>query len=193
MAIYFYEIIDVLLQSNGDDPGRLIRGEDGDKSQLGDQGYDVVGEIHDFHLYEKYMHVNHGNREINSLYKLYYLGETYVGSSVDFGPGVRLMALLKRIWDGVQLSLLRDDVHLYFSDDKKDGAIVLGQYSVIRFGRRNVRSGYAVVGVDYASVGNEKLITGSIGAAMDMLDERPLGSLRKYSSEYGKLINFYFG
>lgn len=43
MAIYFSEIIDALLQSNGDNSGRLIRGECGDKSQLEDRGYDVVG------------------------------------------------------------------------------------------------------------------------------------------------------
>lgn len=192
MAIYFSEIIDALLKSNDDDPGRLIRSEDGNKSRLEDRGYDVVGEISDFHLYERYINVNYENREINSLCKLYYIGENYVGSSVDFGPGVGLMTLLKRIWDGVKSSSLGGDVHLYFSDDKKDGAIVLGRYSVIRFGRRNVRAGYAVLGVDYASVGNEKLITGGIEAAMDKLDKRPLGSLRKYSSEYEKLINFYF-
>ncbi|EMN5131463.1 hypothetical protein RVV79_004603 [Burkholderia contaminans] len=193
MAIYFSEIIDALLQSNGDNSGRLIRGECGDKSQLEDRGYDVVGEVSDFHLYEKYINVNHGDREINSLYKLYYLGENYVGSSVDFGRGVGLMALLKRICDGVQFGPLKGDVHLYFSDDKKDGAILLGQHSVIRFARRSVRSGYAVLGVDYATVGYGKLITGGVVAAMDRLDEKPSGSLRKYSSEYEKLINLCFG
>lgn len=70
-------------------------------------------------MYEKYINVNHRDRKINSLYKLYYLGENYVGSSVDFGRGVGLIALLKRICDGVQFGPLKGDIHLYFSDDKK--------------------------------------------------------------------------
>ncbi|MCA8298436.1 hypothetical protein LGN19_32065 [Burkholderia sp. AU30198] len=192
MGIHFSEIIDALLQFNGDGPGRLIRGEDESKPQLEDRGYDVVGGNSDFHLYEKHIYVNHGNREINSLYKLYFLGGNLVGSSVDFGPGVGLMVLLKKILGRRKFSSLRDDAHLYFSYDRKDGAIVLGKYSVIRFGRRNVRSGYAVLGVDCASVGNEKLITRGIEATMNRLDEKPLGSFRKCHPEYGKLVHLYF-
>ncbi|MDN7877682.1 hypothetical protein [Burkholderia aenigmatica] len=192
MVIQFSEIIDALLQFNGGDPGRLIRGEDESKLRLEDGGFDVVGEGSDFHAYEKHIHVNHGNREIISLYKLYCLGADCVGGSVDFGPGVGLMALLKEILGGRKFSSLRDDAHLYFSDDRKDGAVVLSKYSVIRFGRRNVRSGYAVLGVDFASVGNEKLITRGIAATMDRLDEKPLGSFRKYSPEYAKLVHLYF-
>ncbi len=192
MVIQFSEIIDALLQFNGDDPGRLIRGEDEIKRLLEDGDFDVVGEGSDFHACEKNIHVNHGNREIASLYKLYYLGADCVGSSVDFGPGVGLMVLLKKILGGRKFNSLRDDAHLYFSDDRKDGAILMGKCSVIRFGRRSVRSGYGVLGVDYASVGNEKLITWNIEATMDRLDEKPLGSFRKYSPEYGKLVHLYF-
>lgn len=117
--------------------------------ELISQGYELVGEPADFHFYEKDYVVGHHNKKLNIVFKHYFYLNENAGNGLSVGRGASLISLLQ----GYKAVCLVDGTiepifDFYFSDDKKDGAVILGHSIVVRFSQSSKRGQYSVVTIE---------------------------------------------
>ena len=104
---------------------------------LATAGFDLIGERDDFHFWERAFWAEHGQRRIQLGYKRYFQASQDLGDGFDFPPGVRLTSVIRRCLAGRPLKI-------YFSDDWREGALIVDEDFVIRFNLKCQRGTYQV-------------------------------------------------
>ncbi|SEK08670.1 hypothetical protein [Achromobacter sp. NFACC18-2] len=119
------------------------------KNDLQGDGYDMVGNPSEFHLYEKEYISNYCGNAVYLNFKHYFFAEQSVGNGFDVGgvrSGVRLVTLLRRYLRYKNLDRISDaPIELYFSEDKRNGAAIINDAVVIQFKQKGARGGYIVL------------------------------------------------
>ncbi|MDC9821819.1 hypothetical protein ABRQ07_12705 [Pectobacterium polonicum] len=166
-------------------------------TELLSQGYELVGEPDDFHFYEKDHAVGHHNKKLNIVFKHYFYLDENAGSGLSVGKGVSLISLLQ-YYKAVGLAdgMIEPIFDFYFSDDKKDGAVILGNAIVVRFSQSSKRGQYSVVTIesDFSESTQFRMAsTNAVKKTMHAYDSTlPLSksTLRKKSSAFFGLATF---
>jgi hypothetical protein len=119
--------------------------------------------------------MSHRNRDVAVVFKLYFYRCQQIGSGFDVLKGVRLTSLLTNHmrFDQRQPDMQPRPLELYFSKDKKEGAIILQDSMVVRFSHRKKRDGYQVDTLESDSDKSgtlNKVATNTIRHTMDLYD-----------------------
>ncbi|MEI7368495.1 hypothetical protein WCT94_12765 [Pectobacterium sp. 1950-15] len=164
---------------------------------LASQGYELVGDPTDFHFYEKDYVVGYHNKNLNIVFKRYFYLDENAGSGFSIGRGANLISLLK-CYKAVCLAdgITEPVFDFYFSEDKKDGAIIVGDSVVIRFNQWSAKGQYSIVTIesDFSESGQFQMTsTNAVKKTMHVYDDKlPLSTskLRKKSSAFRQLAKF---
>ncbi|UKE85122.2 hypothetical protein PJ912_09265 [Pectobacterium colocasium] len=164
---------------------------------LASQGYELVGDPTDFHFYEKDYVVGYHNKNLNIVFKRYFYLDENAGSGFSIGRGANLISLLK-CYKAVCLAdgITEPVFDVYFSEDKKDGAIIVGDSVVIRFNQWSAKGQYSIVTIesDFSESGQFQMTsTNAVKKTMHVYDDKlPLSTskLRKKSSAFRQLAKF---
>lgn len=117
--------------------------------ELVSQGYELVGDPTDFHFYEKDYVVGYHNKKLNIVFKRYFYLDENAGSGFSVGKGASLISLLQYykavcLADGITEPVF----DFYFSEDKKEGAVIVGDSAVVRFNQWSAKGQYSIVTIE---------------------------------------------
>ncbi|WP_225085899.1 hypothetical protein [Pectobacterium colocasium] len=165
--------------------------------ELISQGYELVGDPTDFHFYEKDYVVGYHNKTLNIVFKRYFYLDENAGSGFSIGRGARLISLLK-CYKAVCLAdgMAEPVFDFYFSEDKKEGAVIIGNAVVIRFTQWSTKGQYSIVTIesDFSeSALFSQVSTNAVKSTLHACDYRLLLSKSAYKSELralSRLANF---
>ncbi|UAY92596.1 hypothetical protein KSL88_02430 [Pectobacterium polaris] len=118
-------------------------------TELVSQGYELVGDPTDFHFYEKDYVVGYHNKKLNIVFKRYFYLDENGGSGFSIGRGASLISLLK-CYKAVCLAdgIAEPVFDFYFSEDKKEGAVILRDSVVVRFNQWSTKGQYSIVTIE---------------------------------------------
>ncbi|WP_174867161.1 hypothetical protein [Pectobacterium polaris] len=118
-------------------------------TELVSQGYELVGDPTDFHFYEKDYVVGYHNKKLNIVFKRYFYLDENAGSGFSIGRGASLISLLK-CYKAVCLAdgIAEPVFDFYFSEDKKEGAVILRDSVVVRFNQWSTKGQYSIVTIE---------------------------------------------
>ncbi|MGI8489365.1 hypothetical protein QWJ20_12645 [Pectobacterium sp. S5] len=118
-------------------------------TELVSQGYELVGDPTDFHFYEKDYVVGYHNKKLNIVFKRYFYLDENAGSGFSIGRGASLISLLK-CYKAVCLAdgIAEPAFDFYFSEDKKEGAMILRDSVVVRFNQWSTKGQYSIVTIE---------------------------------------------
>ncbi|GKW43639.1 hypothetical protein LOZ86_03655 [Pectobacterium parvum] len=118
-------------------------------TELVSQGYELVGDPTDFHFYEKDYVVGYHNKKLNIVFKRYFYLDENAGNGFSIGRGASLISLL-RCYKAVCLAdgIAEPVFDFYFSEDKKEGAVIVGDSVVIRFNQWSTKGQYSIVTIE---------------------------------------------
>ncbi|MCL6361618.1 hypothetical protein EXT49_16490 [Pectobacterium polaris] len=118
-------------------------------TELVSQGYELVGDPTDFHFYEKDYVVGYHNKKLNIVFKRYFYLDENAGSGFSIGRGASLISLLKRYRAACLADGMTGPVFdFYFSEDKKEGAVILRDSVVVRFNQWSTKGQYSIVTIE---------------------------------------------
>lgn len=113
------------------------------------QGYELVGDPADFHFYEKEYLTGYHNKELSIVFKRYLHLDKNAGSGFSIGRGVSLISLLQRYKNFcLANSIVASIFDFYFSEDKKEGAVIVGDSVVVRFNQWSKKGQYSIVTIE---------------------------------------------
>jgi hypothetical protein len=118
-------------------------------TELVSQGYELVGDPTDFHFYEKDYVVGYHNKKLNIVFKRYFYLDENAGSGFSIGRGASIISLLK-CYKAVCLAdgIAEPVFDFYFSEDKKEGAVILRDSVVVRFNQWSTKGQYSIVTIE---------------------------------------------
>ncbi|ASY80996.1 hypothetical protein BJK05_13735 [Pectobacterium polaris] len=117
--------------------------------ELVSQGYELVGDPTDFHFYEKGYVVGYHNKKLNIVFKRYFYLDKNAGSGFSIGRGASLISLLKCYKAACLADGMTGPVFdFYFSEDKKEGAVILRDSVVVRFNQWSTKGQYSIVTIE---------------------------------------------
>jgi hypothetical protein len=159
--------------------------------------FERVGEGDDYHFFEKLYCISHRNRDVAVVFKLYFYRCQQVGSGFDVLKGVRLTSLLTSHmrFDQRQPDMQPRPLELYFSQDRKEGAVILQDSIVVRFSHSKKREGYQVDTLESDSDKSgtlNKVATNTIRHTMYLYDlepQAPVPNARSASAGLRRLID----
>ncbi|MBN3264744.1 hypothetical protein [Pectobacterium brasiliense] len=113
------------------------------------QGYELVGDPADFHFYEKDYVVGYHNKKLNIVFKRYFYLDENAGNGFSVGKGASLISLLQ-YYKAVCLAdgIAKPVFDFYFSEDKKEGAVIVGGSVVVRFNQWCAKGQYSIVTIE---------------------------------------------
>ncbi|MBL0798402.1 MULTISPECIES: hypothetical protein [unclassified Pseudomonas] len=119
------------------------------ESEFLNADFELVGDLDDFHFFEKEYSVSYLCRKISIVFKQYFFVSEALGGGLGVACGVRLTSLLKKQPFAAALRQIGDNrISFYFSEDESEGALIFDESIVIRFGRRSKRSSYMISTVE---------------------------------------------
>ncbi|KML65045.1 hypothetical protein [Pectobacterium peruviense] len=195
LKISFFTLFAMYLKESTIRDPTILGLKDFSPIELISQGYELVGEPADFHFYEKDYVVGHHNKKLNIVFKHYFYLDENAGNGLSVGRGASLISLLQ----GYKAFCLADgsiEPIFYFSDDKKDGAVILGHSVVVRFSQSSKRGQYSVVTIesDFSESAQFQMTsTNAVKKTMHAYDATlPLSKSkrRKKSSAFCRLAKF---
>ncbi|RJL20491.1 hypothetical protein [Pectobacterium polaris] len=117
--------------------------------ELVSQGYELVGDPTDFHFYEKGYVVGYHNKKLNIVFKRYFYLDKNAGSGFSIGRGASLISLLKCYKAACLADGMTEPVFdFYFSEDRKEGAVILRDSVVVRFNQWSTKGQYSIVTIE---------------------------------------------
>ena len=96
LAVSFFDIFFLFMKDATIRQPELFGLKDFSPSELTAKEYELVGEVADFHFYEKEYSVIHHDRPLSIVFKRCFCQENQVGSGFSVGLGARLTSLLKQ-------------------------------------------------------------------------------------------------
>jgi hypothetical protein len=175
LDLSFFEIFCLFLRDATSSQPRLFGLTSFSPDELIKHDFERVGEVDEYHFFEKLYCMSHRNRDVAVVFKLYFYRCQQIGSGFDVLKGVRLTSLLTNHmrFDQRQPDMQPRPLELYFSKDKKEGAIILQDSMVVRFSHRKKRDGYQVDTLESDSDKSgtlNKVATNTIRHTMDLYD-----------------------
>ncbi|MEW5546518.1 hypothetical protein [Pseudomonas soli] len=154
------------------------------------RGFDRVGDVDDYCLYEMDYRAAHGSFFVDISLKCYFYKGESQGVGISLAPGTRLITLLKKVFSD-QPSEWSGRVKFYFYEEEDEGAVIIDNVTVIRFGADTVRSAYQVRELESDQrAGGEGISTGAVKKTMQSYGVSDLnkvgGSLARF-----KLFEFF--
>ncbi|WP_347900792.1 hypothetical protein [Pseudomonas purpurea] len=195
LNVPFLALFDLHLKEKTINHPDLFGLKDFSPSELMANDYELVGDPSDFHLYEKTYTARYNHRVLHIVFKRYFCSDRDKGSGISIAPGVRLTSLLRRYTRSQGINPTTPlSLEFYFSEDKKEGALILDDSNVIRFNQLDNRGSYmaATLESDHDGV---KITTHSVRTTMDHFTfESMREALRKrdVSTALHRLAEYYF-
>lgn len=119
------------------------------ESEFLNADFELVGDLDDFHFFEKEYSVSYLCRKVSIVFKQYFFVSEALGCGLGVACGVRLTSLLKKQPFAAALRQIGDNrISFYFSEDESEGALIFDESIVIRFGRRSKKSSYMISTVE---------------------------------------------
>jgi hypothetical protein len=145
----FYKLIALFLEGAGNLQPNIFGLNDFSESEFINADFELVGDLGDFHFFEKEYSVFYLRRKISIVFKQYFFVSEALGCGLGVACGVRLTSLLKKQPFATALRHMGDNrISFYFSEDESEGALIFDERIVIRFGRRSKRSSYMISTVE---------------------------------------------
>jgi len=145
----FYKLISLFLEGAGNLQPNIFGLKDFSESEFINADFELVGDLDDFHFFEKEYNVPYLRRKISIVFKKYFFVSEALGCGLGVACGVRLTSLLRKQPFATALRQMDDNwISFYFSEDKSEGALIFDRGIVIRFGRRSKRSSYMISTVE---------------------------------------------
>ncbi|AIO36810.1 hypothetical protein DM39_5902 [Burkholderia cenocepacia] len=197
-TISLIELFDSFVSDGVIEKPRLFGLTDFSPASFDAAGYELVGDSSDFHFYEKAHVARYRGRAVDIIFKSYFLSGREIGNGIGVGPGVRLISLLRHYKAMRGLAHISDGgVKFYFSNDRRDGAVIFDDSLVVRFVKKTRHGGYLVrtIESDFDRTGNFKRIaTGSVKSSMDfcnLFEAKGEFFGRGKCSAFDRLAKFY--
>ena len=172
LALSFFEILDIFFRSPTTIQPSVFGLENFSSEELERNNYELVGERYDLHFYEKSYRAPYHRGALDVVHKHYFHSANDIGNGFYLGPGLRLVSVLK--WYSSTCSsdkTKKNDIKLYFSDDKEEGAVIIGGSIVIRFNQWDKRGGYHVGTIESDFIGMltfKNIATDSVRKTMNL-------------------------
>lgn len=145
LTLSLFEILAIFFKDSTITQPNIFGLRDFSHSELASKKYELTGDLHDFHFYEKDYNVRYYQNTLDIVFKLYFYAERDIGSGFSVGPGLRLTSVLK--WHRSSLLNTRASeptMKFYFSEDKEEGAVIFCNSIVLRFNQWDRRGAYTV-------------------------------------------------
>ncbi|MNQ90993.1 hypothetical protein D3C85_1063560 [compost metagenome] len=187
--IYFNDVFNLYVDRGVMDSPSMFALKGFAQQDLEGDGYDLVGDPAEFHLYEKVYLSNYYRDSVCLNFKHYFLSGQRVGNGFDIvgvNSHVRLITLLKYYLRYKKLAHISEaPIEFYFSEAGKDGAVIIDNMVAIQFKQKSKMGGYIALTLesDFDRSGKFSLLsTGPIRSMMNRyeLDKACLKSRRKY-------------
>ncbi|MFJ2538682.1 hypothetical protein [Pseudomonas sp. NPDC087614] len=145
----FYKLIALFLEGAGNLQPNIFGLKSLSEMELINADFELVGDLNDFHFFEKAYDVPNSRRKIEIVFKQYFFVSEKLGGGLGVACGVRLTSLLRKQPFATAARYIGDNrISFYFSEDKSEGALIFDRRIVIRFGRRSKRSSYMISTVE---------------------------------------------
>ncbi len=148
--------------------------------ELAAKGYELIGDPVDFHFYEKSHTTVYHRRAQEVILKYYFFNQQRLGSGFSIVRGVRLGSLLRHC---KRLEQQGNGIHLnlawYFSDDKKEGAVILNDRHVMRFNQWSHKGAYQVATLESDFNSSNPLGQAATRSVKHTFEHHSLESMRK--------------
>lgn len=143
LNVSFLDLFDLHLKDKTINQSSLLGLQDFSPCELMANDYELVGDLSDYHFYEKAYTARYNNRVLHIVFKRYFHSDHDKGSGISIAPGARLTSLLRHYTRSKGINLTHSlNLEFYFSEDKKEGALILDDSNVIRFNQANERGNY---------------------------------------------------
>jgi len=141
----FYKLIALFLEGTGNLQPNIFGLNDFSEPEFINADFELVGDLDDFHFFEKEYSVSYLRQKISIVFKQYFFVSEALGCGLGVACGVRLTSLLKKQPFATALRQTGDNrISFYFSEDKSEGALIFDRKIVMRFGRRSKKSSYMI-------------------------------------------------
>ncbi|MEN5312580.1 hypothetical protein [Pseudomonas koreensis] len=145
----FYKLIALFLEGAGNLQPNIFGLKGLSEMEFINADFELVGDLDDFHFFEKAYDVPYLRRKIEIVFKQYFFVSEKLGCGIGVACGVRLTSLLRKQPFATAVRHIGDNrILFYFSEDKSEGALIFDGRIVIRFGRRSKRSSYMISTVE---------------------------------------------
>ncbi|MDR2308438.1 MAG: hypothetical protein LBE53_14760 [Paucimonas sp.] len=132
-----FELVDVFLRDGCVEKPEFLGISDFSPETLASTGYYLTGETCDFHSYENYIDIFHKKKPLWILHKQYFNKKLPIGNAFEIGPRARLTTLIKILPASRSLKF-------FFDEARKEGAMTIDDYYVIRFNETCSRGAYLI-------------------------------------------------
>lgn len=145
LPITFFELFEQHLNDSTLEHSSSFGLETFSADELAAKGYELIGDPADFHFFEKSHATLYHRRAQEVILKCYFFNQQRLGSGFSIVRGVRLGSLLRhcKLLEQ-QGNGIRPNLAWYFSDDKKEGAVILNDRHVMRFNQWSYKGAYQV-------------------------------------------------
>ncbi|MGY2292372.1 hypothetical protein ACW9H6_21910 [Pseudomonas sp. SDO528_S397] len=145
----FYKLIALFLDGAGNLQPNIFGLKGLSEVEFINADFELVGDLDDFHFFEKAYNAPYLRRKIEVVFKQYFFVSEKLGSGLGVACGVRLTSLLRKQPFATAARHIGDNrIFFYFSEDKSEGALIFDKRIVIRFGQRSKKSSYMISTVE---------------------------------------------
>lgn len=180
LPITFFELFEQHLNDSTLEHSPLFGLEAFSADELAAKGYERIGDPTDFHFYEKSHATVYQRRAQEVILKCYFFKQQRLGSGFSIVRGVRLASLLRHCKRLEQQGHgLRPSLAWYFSDDKKEGAVILNDRHVMRFNQWSNKGAYQVATLESDFDSSNPLGKAATRSVKHTLEHHSLESMRE--------------
>jgi hypothetical protein len=180
LPITFFELFEQHLHDSTLEHPPLFGLEAFSADELAAKGYELIGDPTDFHFYEKSHATAYHRQAQEVILKCYFFNQQRLGSGFSIVRGVRLASLLRHCKRLEQQGKgTRPNLAWYFSDDKKEGAVILNDRHVMRFNQWSHKGAYQVATLESDFDSSNPLGQAATRSVKHTFEHHSLASMRK--------------
>lgn len=141
----FFKMVELFLEGAGNIQSTIFGLRNFSETELLSCGFELVGDPHDFRLFEKVYEVPYFRQKVTVVLKQYFFGAERLGCGLSIVGRARLTTILRRLLSKKHSADESGELmNFYFSEDKREGAIIIVSGFVIRFDQWSTRNSYKV-------------------------------------------------
>jgi hypothetical protein len=145
----FYKLIALFLEGAGNLQPNIFGLKGFSGAEFINADFELVGDLDDFHFFEKAYDAPYSRRKIAIVFKQYFFVSENLGGGLGIACGVRLTSLLrKQPFATATRHINKNRISFYFSEDKSEGALIFDRRIVIKFARQSKRNSYIISTVE---------------------------------------------
>lgn len=141
----FFKVAELFLGGAGHLPSTLFGLRNFSETELLHCDFELVGDPLSFHFFEKAYQAPYFRRKVTVVLKQYFFGAERLGCGLSIVGKARLNTVLKGLASKQYSADASGElINLYFSEDKREGAVIIAPGFVIRFNQWSTRDSYKI-------------------------------------------------